>query len=576
MRPELRRFLESIGLRKEATDADGWKFYNDLQGDQRRQAISVRETGQLPTNPPTPPANPPEPGRTDPTPPANPPANPPEPGRSDPPPPANPPANPPTDAIRQAIADERERTAAIRRDGAAVHAPADVIERCINEGLTVERSGRVFLDHLRDRPAPVYTPGIHSRGHDDDCTLEAMQGAMLVRAGFALDDQRFARVSSPAVSESTGLPLWIGRAQIDGGFPDQAARDTAHRAMEMAHSFADCSLLDVCREAIRLDGGRVPASRSEQIRTAVSGGTLQNLFTTTVGAALLMSYEAAPDTTMGWVRERDVPNFQVQERVQVGKGSTLKRLPRNTQAEHTNASDSKESYRIARYARQFAVDEQDILDDAFNALLDMPMELGEAARMLRPDMVYALLFANAALDNDSVALFDTSTHGNLRTSAGLAADTLKTALTDMGIQTQGGRPLNLFGKYLIIPQTLLWTARQLTKSATLIGQGADAATVGSVNPLAEERLEIRADQRLDNGVTDPVSETVHAGATNDWFLAANGGRHTIEVGYLAGTGRSPQLRSFTLSEGRWGVGWDVHHNLGAKALDFRGLHKSEG
>lgn len=566
MRKELRAYLDSLGLRSGASQADAWAFYNGLAGEQRTRAMQLRSAPPAGDPTPTPPPAQPPAGEGEP--PAGegqrgaPPTPPPAPVRNE-------------DEIRR---EERTRVHTIRQYGEEVHVAPETIQRAIDEGWSIERASAAFLQVMRDRPAPVHGPAIHSRGHETDCTLEALQAGMLLRSGVALDSPLFRRVTSAAVAESTGLPLWLGRAFHDS-MPDPQAQERAARALDNSHYYADMSMVDLCYEAIRLDAGQSgttrPHSRTSAIRAAVSGGSLANIFTTVVGAQLLMAYEAAPDTTGGWTRETDVSDFKVQERTQLGKGATLQKLGRGGTAKHTTFSDRKESYRIARYAKQFVVDEQDFIDDSFNALMDAPQELGEAAAQLRPDMVYAILFANAALDQDSVALFHTASHANLRTSATLAAATLKTALTDMGIQQQDGRPLNLFGKYLIIPQTLLWTARQLTQSATLIGQGASAEPVGSANPLAEERLEIRADQRLDNGVTDPVDGTTYSGATGDWFLSATGGRHTIEVGFRTGTGRSPQLRSFNLDRGQWGMGWDICHDIGAKALDYRGLHKSE-
>ena len=46
-----------------------------------------------------------------------------------------------------------------------------------------------------------------------------------------------------------------------------------------------------------------------------------------------------------------------------------------------------------------------------------------------------------------------------------------------------------------------------------------------------------------------------------------------DKGYVAGTGRRPVVRPFTLSNGQWGIGWDVKLDIGAKALHFRGLYQ---
>lgn len=78
---------------------------------------------------------------------------------------------------------------------------------------------------------------------------------------------------------------------------------------------------------------QLPAFAQEEIiRTAISGGSLTNIFTTTVRAQLLVSYEAAVDTTVGWVREAEVPNFQTNERIRLGKGAASEETARAAEA----------------------------------------------------------------------------------------------------------------------------------------------------------------------------------------------------------------------------------------------------
>jgi hypothetical protein len=54
------------------------------------------------------------------------------------------------------------------------------------------------------------------------------------------------------------------------------------------------------------------------------------------------------------------------------------------------------------------------------------------------------------------------------------------------------------------------------------------------------------------------------------------GAKTIEVGYRRGTGRAPTIRSFVLDKGQWGLGWDINFDIGAKALDYRGMYFDPG
>lgn len=399
-------------------------------------------------------------------------------------------------------------------------------------------------------------PAIHSQG-GDDYTPDVAAAAMLMRCGQKLDNEAF----KGPMAVSLGLPKWL-RAGIND--------DQKQKVLELAHRFSDMAMLDLCREAVRLDGKMAPPSgRSDLIEAAFSGSTLTDIFTTNVSAVLLAAYNEIGDTTQGWTSTTDVADFKSNERPRMSVGPDLELLPRGKEAKHMERDDTAESYSIARYAKQFVVDEQDIIDDRLNALSDTPQMMGRAAARLRPDLVYAILLANANLTATGRALFN-ATDGNLDTGSALAASTLQAAITAIQTFQENSVNLNLMATHVIVPQTLRFTGRQLLRSAEL-GRDDEGPTM---NPIVAENLTLVSDARLDNGVTDPASGTAQTGSTTDWYTVA-AAAHTIEVAYLRGTGRAPVVRSFMLDKGTWGMGWDVKLDIGAKALDWRGMHKSE-
>ena len=70
---------------------------------------------------------------------------------------------------------------------------------------------------------------------------------------------------------------------------------------------------------------------------------------------------------------------------------------------------------------------------------------------------------------------------------------------------------------------------------------------------------------------DPNSETTNSGSATTWYLASTMAS-TIIVGYRGG--RVPTSRSFMLDKGKYGMGWDIKLDIGAKAMDWRGLRKT--
>lgn len=464
------------------------------------------------------------------------------------------------DEIRRVCAAADNPTMSVGSGAAA--RPISIAAHAIAEGWSTNETRReVELQQLRASRAQGPFPIIH--GHDRDCTIQGLQGAMILRAGGRLDHPAYQSHRAVAM----GLPTWL-RAGINA--------EQRQRAMEAAHRYSQLSAVDICREALRLDGRDAPVNRQEMIRAAFSGSSLANIFTTNVNAILIATYMEAPDTTATWTQETDVNDFKTQEEIQLAKGAGLTKLPRGSEADHASRADRVESYKISRYANQFQLDEQDMIDDNLGAFSDIPVEFGNAAARLRPDLVYSILLDNPTLTATARELFN-ATDGNLDTSAALAIATLKAAVSAMALFQDNGVNLNLKGTHLIVPPTLIYTARELVQSATIqISWGADDESLkerGTLNTLQADQLQIVSDGRLENGVTDPDSGTTHSGSASTWFLASTMAR-TIKVAYLSGTGRSPQVRPFVLDKGKWGMGWDVKMDIGAKAMDWRGLHKA--
>lgn len=462
------------------------------------------------------------------------------------------------EAFRKAKAAELERVASIE-EKAKGH--PKIIAQAIVENWTPDRAELAALKAGLANDVRPFNPHIVSRSHSGDCTQDVLQGALLLRTGVKLDNPIFA--SDAAYDRS---PAWL-RSDIND--PER------NRRMDMAHKYKHLSAIDLCREAVRLDGKDVPFAQDDLLRAAFSGGSLTNIFTTSVNAQLLMGFTQAGDTTTGWTQSTDVADFKTNERPRMTTlGGPMKKLPRGGEADHASRSDQAESYKIARYAEQFVIDEQDIIDDTLNALDSTPSDMGQKAARLRPDLVYYILLSNPTLAATTRALFNT-TDGNLGSSAALAAATLKAAISAMMLIRENTVNLNLTPTHLIVPTSLKFTAKELVNSGAIVIAGT-AGTVterGNINTLQDENLQWVSDARLENGVVDPDSGATGTGSSTTWYVASTMAK-TIEVAYRRGTGRAPMVRSFTLDKGKWGIGWDINMDIGAKAMEWRGMRKT--
>jgi len=563
MNPKLRKHLETLGLRAEASDADAEAFLAALPEAQRCACAAMRDPPAAPAAAPA--------GQAAPAIPA---------ARAESPPPL--PAAPPAAAPAEPVAAERQRVTEIEQLAADHDVPAELRRRAIAEGWSVDRSAREFLSALRGSrqagaaaAAPYHQTGSAMLPHQAGVqSVRALAAAAL--AGQGLDPTKHA--------------MHTGRRDI---VPSD--RISAQDA-EQGHRYRSMSGADLFRECLRLDTGHwsttiehaMELARETQ-RSAPSGGSLSYVFSTNVYAKLMQGWETIGDTTVGWCDEEDVANFLQQEDISFNADARLKRLAEGGTATHAVPSDSHETYKIARYAKQFVVDEQAVINDRLGAIMAMPIELGENARNLRPDLVYALMLANPTLVADNGAVFNVTAvttaggHANLGTAA-LSSDALKAAITAMVQQrlnrtaSNPGRQLNIRPRFLIVPAALEWTAAALTASAVLAKLFADSSDpwYSQLNLIAREGIRVVIDDRIGAiGVIDPTTDAARTGLDTNWFLTS-GGRKGLRVAYRRGTNRSPQMRSFLLDRGQWGMGWDINLDIGAAFMDFRPWYKSTG
>lgn len=547
MNQQLRNYLTSLGLRADATDAQAWEFFNNLQGMQRVSAELIRSGVQI--------SNTRADGGEEET------------DRAD--------DEEDTDRMddeedesSRADDDEDDEPAEGERGSAAVigerqrittiqqmasdDVDSTIVQRAISEGWSTERAARHFLDHSRGRRSAA-VPNANTRRLSGDEQVRSLAASFCERMGVD--------------------PVAATRAAVTSGrrhMSEDQVNQIAERAANDASRYPIYHMLDLCRHALRLENRTCPTDREELVRAAVSTASLGSIFTTSVNAVLLETFIESPDTTTGWTHERDVTNFMTQERHALEKSGSLRKLNRGATAKHMDRAANQETYKIARYAEQFVIDEQDIIDDIMNALIESPQEMGMAAARLRPDLVYSILLGNPNM-RDNTALFHAD-HNNTTSNAMTKAN-IQTAASNMRKQQENNVNLNIEPTHLVCATELDFDAREITRASQILLAGDTDRTVPNMNALVDLNIDVRSDGRLSNGVTDPDSGTAHAGSATTWFLAGARTRRTIEVGYLAGTGRRPQVRQFVLDRGQWGIGFDVKMDIGAKALSWQALSR---
>jgi phage head maturation protease len=326
---------------------------------------------------------------------------------------------------------------------------------------------------------------------------------------------------------------------------------------------------EVAAICLRSQGSALPENDVSVIRAALSGPSIPDAFGALFGSAVLRGFESEPDTTVGWTREVPAASFLPFELLTLSQAARLEKLARGGTAVHAEYGLLSSTIRLGRYAGQFVAEEQDLVDDTVGATLLAAEQLGQAARRVRADLTYSLILANPTLDTDSIAIFDAATHGNYGSGGGSAMGTagLGTAIAAIGNQVYrdaDNQPIhvNREAAVLVVPPDLSEVARRTVRNLVL-GDGHD--------------IEVRSESRLGTaGVVDPDGGDTQTGTATNWLLAARASASpSIVVAGLNGS-LLPSVRSFQLSQGEWGLGWDVCLDVAVKAVDYRGLYFSAG
>ncbi|MFO0819060.1 MAG: hypothetical protein U1A77_14025 [Pirellulales bacterium] len=320
---------------------------------------------------------------------------------------------------------------------------------------------------------------------------------------------------------------------------------------------------DACAYSLRAMNKPLPPATDLVVRTALSSAAVAETFTSRVGSMILSGYDSEPDSTVEWVAEVPSINFLGSDLMAFDVAARLEKLPRGGVAENATLGVQSERIRIARYAGQLALDEQDIVNGSLVGVVDAAArELGAAARRVKLDLLYALLLSNPTLADDATALFHAD-HGNLG-SVTLTEDNLAAAWSALAGQTlQDAKHgdsihINLGPKFLIVNPLLATVARKAARNLMLDD---------------DQDLEVRVESRLGTkGVIDPNSDTIVEGSATSWLLAAPQ-RPGLVVSGLNGSLR-PTIRESDLTNGQWGKCFDAVVDIGAAALDFRPLYYS--
>lgn len=477
-----------------------------------------------------------------------------------------------TNAVRaKAVLDERNRLKEIDGIFSNPIVPRDSVydgirAQALDGGWSADQTRKIVMETLGGKAEPISNPGavpddvqVFGVGLRSQPAASPAYQPRPLGAGVRMGEdqtEKFRNGFTEAMLVKAGV--LTDRKSIDGA---RAGGFVGKRLIVLAGDY--CRMHGINTQAMDDDAVAFRALTYRAAGQTTSDFT--NILANVANKSLLQGWEEAPETWQTWTRRGTLPDFKTAEISGLSGFTGLDEVPEDGDITYGKFTDRKETIKLVSYAKKYRITRKLIINDDLRALSAIPRAMGRAGNRKVGDITYALLNGTGpTLNQDSTALFDTSSHKNYVAAATApTVATLNTASVAMAKQTDPNTSavLNIQPRFLMVPKSLEQTARVLM-AATYDPAG----TAGTLPPNTfSNRYEIITDARLDGQTY----------GTAAWYLLADPNVFdTFEVAFLNGMAE-PYMRENEEWDGQ-GTSYLVGVDFGVSALDFRAVHKYRG
>ena len=425
------------------------------------------------------------------------------------------------DEVRAAaVKAEQERNAEIVAIGLKHGVENERVQKWISEGVTVDAARKEILESMINEREAVSSPAVVVEDERDKVRA-AMEAGIQARVSF--------------------LPL------------------TEEQKKTGYEEFAGMTMREIARDVLRRNGIKVPMHPMEMVGRAMATDDFPYVLGNIAHKSVLAGWEGAQETWPIVFNSGSVSNFHIHTAARTSELEDLDLIPEHGEYKYGEAAEQFEQYQVATYGKLFAVTRQMIVNDDIGQIAELPMKRGEAAARKVGDVAWAQITSNPVM-GDTVTLFHASSHKNyVASGAAPSVATIGKGIEMMKLQKDisGKRRLNISPAFFVAPVTLEAAAEQFFNTV-LIGGASDQPNLA--NPYSSKFTRVY-EPRLDDD--SPTA----------WYLFGPKGK-TVTVFFLNGV-QAPYLET---KQG-WnvdGVEYKVRIDVGAKAMDWRGVFKNNG
>ncbi|MDQ4407021.1 MULTISPECIES: prohead protease/major capsid protein fusion protein [unclassified Rhizobium] len=382
------------------------------------------------------------------------------------------------------IIHERTRVKELRGLAKMAEVEDTLLERAIDEGMTVEQFRNAVLEQMvaREEQSPTFP---HSPTHMDS-RMDAQETTR--------------RMVANAILHRHGLT-----EKLEDG----------------ARQFREMTPVDLARELLRQRGENAYGGSSSIIQRALHTNSDFPAILGDVARQTIMASYRRPNNTFQLIAHKNVvTDLREVKVIDIGGAPDLKLVLEGGEYTSGTISEAAEGFTMAKYGRKFGVTEELLINDQLGGVMKAVAEWGRKVAKLEGDLVWAAIINNLLKLKDGKPIFDPAHNNVAATGTALTKENLiKARLAFRRQKDIDGEPTDISPKYLFTGSALEIDAQSLIAAAHVPTTVTDAIpqAIKSMVPIYEPRL-------------DKIP-------TNAWFLFA-GEEDTLGRGlqyaYLAG------------------------------------------
>lgn len=424
------------------------------------------------------------------------------------------------DEITRAAAKKATSNAAAILNLCERHNCRDLAEHMISEGLSIEAAQKVVLDELatRSQALSAAKPTIEVKADETDKFRAAAVDGLLLRSGLRIE-----------------------------------------KAAAGASDFRTVGIKGLARELARRDGKQF-LSDEECVKYVLRAGSQAStdfsyILDAGMNKSVMQGYNNAASTWKLFTTTGSLDNLEVHNRVALADMPDLEVNPEGAEIKSATISDRGEKVQLVTYAKKVALTRKAILADDLSLFSNIARMFGYRAAQKIEALAYGVLTGSKVM-SDNKTLFHAD-HKNLAaSSAALSKASLAAAYSAIRKQTDiNGSKLGIMPKFLLVSPDDAVEAEVLTKSMTDVSSN---IALGNSNFFKNHSVV---------AIDSPYIE-------NSFFVIADpNGCPTIEMSFLQGK-ETPTIEEIYNDGDILGKKWLCYIDIGASALDFRGMYKT--